>query len=205
MTRAGKQTSPSRARDRARHETEILAAAEQLFARKGYASATMAEVAAEAGFAIATLYNLFGSKEAIFDGLLARHLAILAGEVALATTRASSPREKLEASVLARAKYLAANRDFFLLYLNAVPGAQDTAPSSQDTVAVAVREQIARIEGIFRELGPSELDAGTRALVFYGATRSYIVERVLKARTVPRVRDVSAVVKALLDGLAPNG
>src|SRR5581483_6591983 len=117
MPRTGKQTSPSRARDRARHEDEILAAAERLFARKGYTSATMAEVASEAGFAIGTLYNLFGSKESILDGLLQRHMAVLEREIAIGMAAVGTPRDKLLASVIARAQYLGANRDFFLLYV----------------------------------------------------------------------------------------
>jgi len=202
MARGSKQTPPSRARDRARHEDEILAAAERLFARKGFASATVVEVAAEAGFAIATLYNRFGSKEAILDALLDRHLAALEREIALAVASAGTPEEKLEASVIARARYLAQNRDFFLVYIDEIPGAHVTAPASQASVALSLRTQLSRIEAIFGELGPSDVDAETRALVFFGATRSYIIERVLKAKKAPSTKEIAAVVRALLRGLA---
>lgn len=203
MPRTSKPTSPSRARDRARHEAEILAAAERLFARKGYASATIAEVASEAGFAIGTLYNLFGSKEAIFERLLGDHLAALVREIAVAMARVGTPREKLEASVHARARYLGANRDFFLLYVTQVPGAH-LAPAGGGAVAVAVQDQVSRIEAAFRELGPTDVDAATSALIFYGATRAYIIERVLRAERAPRPREITAVVRALLDGMAPR-
>ncbi len=202
-SKSRRRAAPSRLRDRARHEDEILATAERLFARKGYTAATMVEVAAEAGFAIATLYNLFGSKEAMLQALLARHPAALTRVIAAATERAPTPRAKLEASVLARVKYLGAHRDFFLLYVSAIPGGAITVPHDAVAIARAVTEQLARIEEIFREL-PGALDAATRALVFYGATRTWIIERVLKAKRPPPTREVAAVVRALLDGLAPE-
>lgn len=204
MPRIGKQPSPSRARDRARHEDEILAAAERLFARKGYAAATMAEVSAEAGFAIGTLYNLFGSKDAILERLLERHLSSISREMALAMAKEGTPRAKLAASALSRAAYLGANRDFFLLYVNEIPGAQVSVPSGHDVVTVGVQDQLSRLEAVFNELGPSPLDAATRALIFYGATRAYFVERILKARKPPKMREIACVVDVILDGLA-NG
>ncbi len=202
MARTSKQASPSRARDRARHEAEILGAAERLFARKGYAAATMSEVAAEAGFAIGTLYNLFGSKDAIFDRLLEIHCDALNQDMAVAMAKAGTPREKLEASTQARAAYLGAHRDFFLLYVNEIPGAQQAVPVGHEPVSLAVRDQLSRIEAVFQEIGPSALDAATRALLFFGATRAYIIERVLRAQRSPKPKEITAVVKALLEGMA---
>jgi AcrR family transcriptional regulator len=206
MGRTSRQPSisASRARDRARHEAEILAAAERIFAREGYLAATMAEVASEAGFAIGTLYNLFGSKDAIFDRLHERHLEALANRIALAMAGAGTPRDKLEASVVARAQYLHEHRDFFLIYVNEIPGAHAT-PSERPPVNLFMKDQYARLEACFKELGSGLLDPAISALVFYGATRAYIVEDVLKAKHPLKLREVSAVVCALLDGLAPHG
>jgi len=202
MPRATKQSSPSRARDRARHESEILAAAERLFARKGYIAATMADIATEAGFAIGTLYNLFGSKDAIFDGLLEFHCSALEGEMGIAMARAGTPREKLEVSTQARATYLSEHRDFFLLYVNEVPGAQ-MAPTGREPVNLSVQQQLSRIEAVFRELGTGDLDPATSALLFFGATRAYLIERVLRAERPPRPKEITAVVRSLLEGIAP--
>jgi AcrR family transcriptional regulator len=198
MARNGKPAL-SRERDRARHEVEILEAAERLFATKGFGVATMHEVAAEAGFAIATLYNHFDSKDEVLDRLLERHLATISGEIAAAMARAGSARARIEAQVVARADYLARHRDFFLLYHREIPG------SASERVAKAIDEQVALLAAAFRELGIANADAPTRALVFHGATRAYITERILKSEKPLRPVELKRIVAALLDGLARGG
>ena len=44
-------------------------------------------------------------------------------------------------------------------------------------------------------------DAATRALLFYGATRAFVVERVLRSAKPPTDGEVLSAVHALLDGL----
>jgi AcrR family transcriptional regulator len=60
-----------RARTRERARRDILESAAQVFARRGYAAATLAELAEAAGYAAPSLYRYFGSKEEIFDSLIA--------------------------------------------------------------------------------------------------------------------------------------
>jgi AcrR family transcriptional regulator len=59
-------------RERAREHTrrDILLAAAEVFARRGYAAATLAELADAAGFAAPSLYRYFKSKEEIFRSLV---------------------------------------------------------------------------------------------------------------------------------------
>jgi AcrR family transcriptional regulator len=58
----------SRLRERARRD--ILESAVEVFARRGYAAATLAELAEAAGYAPASLYRYFQSKEEIFRSLV---------------------------------------------------------------------------------------------------------------------------------------
>jgi len=60
-----------RQRDRLRHKDEILAVALKLFSERGYHSVSVQEIAEAAEFSVGTLYNLFESKEALFDELMA--------------------------------------------------------------------------------------------------------------------------------------
>lgn len=64
--------SSSVRRERAREHTrrDILLAAADVFARRGYAAATLAELAEAAGFAAPSLYRYFESKEQIFRSLV---------------------------------------------------------------------------------------------------------------------------------------
>jgi AcrR family transcriptional regulator len=63
-------TSDRRARVREHARRDILESAAQVFARRGYAAATLAELAEAAGYAAPSLYRYFGSKEEIFQSLL---------------------------------------------------------------------------------------------------------------------------------------
>jgi AcrR family transcriptional regulator len=64
-------TTARRARVRERVRRDILEAAARVFARRGYAAATLAELAEAAGYAAPSLYRYFGSKEEIFASLMA--------------------------------------------------------------------------------------------------------------------------------------
>lgn len=56
-----------RARERARRD--ILLASAEVFARRGYAAATLADLAESAGYAAASLYRYFESKEQIYRSI----------------------------------------------------------------------------------------------------------------------------------------
>ena len=54
--------------------TDILKAAESLFAEKGFHGATMADLAAQSEFSVGTLYKFFGSKEEVYYILILERL-----------------------------------------------------------------------------------------------------------------------------------
>jgi AcrR family transcriptional regulator len=60
-----------RERTREHARRDILESAARVFARRGYAAATLAELAEAAGYAAPSLYRYFGSKEEIFESLIA--------------------------------------------------------------------------------------------------------------------------------------
>ncbi|WP_028933717.1 TetR/AcrR family transcriptional regulator [Pseudonocardia spinosispora] len=56
----------SRAEAKARTRERLLASAAQVFARKGFAGASVEEIAEAAGYSIGALYSNFGNKEELF-------------------------------------------------------------------------------------------------------------------------------------------
>ena len=64
---------------RAQTRTRLLEAAAEVYARRGFAGATLEEVAAQAGFTKGAVYGHFGSKENLLLALVEEHLA---GQVA---------------------------------------------------------------------------------------------------------------------------
>jgi AcrR family transcriptional regulator len=60
---------------RARTRAQLLDAAARVYARRGFESATLGEVAEEAGFTKGAVYDHFGSKENLLFALLDEHLS----------------------------------------------------------------------------------------------------------------------------------
>jgi AcrR family transcriptional regulator len=85
-----------RSERRARTRAQLLGAAARVYARRGFESATLDEVAEEAGFTKGAVYDHFGSKEKLLFALLDEHLsAQIAEQIALfdpATETAERPR-----------------------------------------------------------------------------------------------------------------
>ncbi len=69
------QVSPASPRKGDRTAAAILAAAEDLFAEKGFEGTTLRDVADRVGIRIPSLYNHFASKEALYGAVLERGLS----------------------------------------------------------------------------------------------------------------------------------
>src|SRR5213080_5596390 len=75
MARAA--ATPSRLeRRKARTEVAILDAAERHFLGRGFESARVDEIAADADVAVGSIYNHFGNKEGLYAALVDRALAV---------------------------------------------------------------------------------------------------------------------------------
>lgn len=112
--------APRKERERRQHEEEILQAARELFARKGYYNTTLEEIAHHAQFGKGTIYNYFSSKEDLFYGILSGILdkAIEVAESSIALP--GNTRDKLTAYAKAILSYSEANADLFHMILREV-------------------------------------------------------------------------------------
>lgn len=112
--------APKRERGKQR-VAELLQAAAEVFAEKGYEAATMTEIAARAGAPIGSLYQFFPVKEALADTLLQNYAALLSADLQALEARANEidtktlverlfsvlrghPRERAAAMPLAEAR-----------------------------------------------------------------------------------------------------
>lgn len=138
--------SPRRAREIARIRQDILEAAARALADRGFANATMQDIAREAGYTAASLYSYFSSKEEIIRELVTSilrereniRLKELPGDLSL--------RQKLEIYVRRQLDFARRHRDairFFLLSggipapllddMKAECGGPEAQPCSQGT------------------------------------------------------------------------
>ena len=88
-------TSPARRRravsdeDKSQRRDEIMAAAKEVFARKGFHATTIADIAKQAGLAYGSIYWYFDSKDELFHALMAVEETALRDHVAAALAQLS--------------------------------------------------------------------------------------------------------------------
>jgi AcrR family transcriptional regulator len=91
-------------------ERQLLELAEELFAERGYAGASMDELARRAGVTKPVVYELFGSKDGVFEACVDRSIAGLAESVAAAVRSETEPEARVRAGGIAFLEFAAGNR-----------------------------------------------------------------------------------------------
>jgi len=91
-------------------ERQLLELAEALFAERGYAGASMDELARRAGVTKPVVYELFGSKDGLFGACVDRSIERLAADISAAVHAEDEPEARLRAGGLAFIRFAAGNR-----------------------------------------------------------------------------------------------
>jgi len=146
---------------RAVREQQLLELAEALFAERGYAGASMDELARRAGVTKPVVYELFGNKERLFGVCVDRSVERLATAIAAAVHAEDEPEARLRAGGLAFIRFAASNRATFDLM---------SMGGSFAEKARAVRESQAElVRGLMAEMAaegtdPRELEVAAHAV-----------------------------------------
>ena len=135
---------------RAVRERQLLELAEQLFAERGYAGASMEELARRAGVTKPVVYELFGSKDGVFRACVDRAVDHLARSVAVAVRAEVDPEARVRAGGLAFLRFAAENRMAWDLMSMGGRFAQQAADVR--------RGQAELIHQLMRELAPEGVD-----------------------------------------------
>jgi AcrR family transcriptional regulator len=106
---------------RAVREQQVLAVAETLFAERGYQGASMDELAARAGVSKPVIYDLVGSKEALYLRCVEIAGRALAELVAVNALTEETPEGRLRAGAVAFLRFVAEDRGGWDLLLTAGP------------------------------------------------------------------------------------
>lgn len=146
---------------------QLLAVAEGLFVERGYAGASMDELATRAGVSKPVIYDLLGSKHAVFEACMAAAADELAGSVADAVARAGEdPEARLRAGALAWFAFIGRHRAVWdsLLATQDAPAtaAINAIRTRQDAFVAAQLTADAEAEG--REVDPELLGAVATAM-----------------------------------------
>lgn len=167
-------------REKIRHKAEILQASLNLFSRKGFHNVSMQDVAAEAEFAVGTLYNFFESKEQLFTDLL-NDCADKIYQTLWPILQAQLPEnEKIRAFIKAHGKLVEDNIEFIKLYVSEY-GTLTTVPKTATEKAEQTKADFyAKIEdtiksGIRKNIFRS-IDAKIVTLSLLSTLQSFILE-----------------------------
>ena len=125
---------------------QLVELGEELFAERGFAKASMDELARRAGVTKPVIYELFGSKEGLFNACLEGLALRLAGQIADAARAQQDPESRLRAGGLAFLGFAAENRVAYeLLYEGRF----------SEAAATVRRRQAALILELMREMAPT--------------------------------------------------
>ncbi len=109
----------TRQESRAQTQERLLDAAAKIFARRGFAGASIEEIAETAGFSRGAFHANFKSKDALFLALVEKQMKTITFEIHKLIASAKSVEETLQNLRAAYSCYTGADKDAFLLLTEA--------------------------------------------------------------------------------------
>jgi AcrR family transcriptional regulator len=134
---------------RAVRRRQLVELGEELFLERGFAKASMDELARRAGVTKPVIYELFGSKDGLFNACLEGLALRLATQIADAARAGTDPESRLRAGGLAFLRFATENRVAYeLLYEGRF----------SEAAATVRRRQATLILELMREMAPDHVD-----------------------------------------------
>ena len=106
-----------KARDRKLRQSDILQAAERLFAENGYHKTTIRDIAKQAQYATGTVYLYFKDKDEIYFSLFEEKMQGLLNHIVAKVEAVVTSRDKIASIVHASLEFLMDNRDFLRIFV----------------------------------------------------------------------------------------
>jgi AcrR family transcriptional regulator len=150
---------------RAVRERQLVELAEQLFAERGYAGASMEELSRRAGVTKPVVYELFQSKDGLFRVCVDRAIEHMAASIVDAFRSETDPEDRLRAGGLAFLRFARDNRVAWDLM--AMQG------RFADQAATVRRSQAQLIRALMEELAPEGTDPRELEAVAYAVNSAY--------------------------------
>lgn len=182
--------------------SQILDAARRVFGRRGFADASMDEIAHSAGLAKGTLYLYYRSKQELYRASLREGLVELCDELEREVNRAPNLNRVVETYVSTKVSYFERHLDFFRLYL-AEFGNALTGGACEDFRDLCFR-QIDLLEGALARTAQGQGREGVSraaAAALFDLTRGVVYRRLLGWNDSRAEDDVRQVVDFALRAL----
>jgi len=184
----------------------ILSAARQVFARQGFAGATIEAVARTAGIAKGTVYLYFRSKEALYWSAVRQGLLEVQRRSDEAMAAAATTADKIRAYIAVRLDYFQAERDFFRVYVAELGHSLVRAAGTDDKLEELYIGQARKLramldDGVARgELRPQRTDATAYAML--DLTRACVVQRLRGWSHATAEEDLEHLIDLLWKGIS---
>jgi AcrR family transcriptional regulator len=207
--RASAARSPRAARrEREQHlrRADVVAAALAVFAERGFHDAQVSEIARRAEVSLASVYALFGGKEALFQAAIETTGQALRAEVEARVAEVADPGERLLVLVEAMLACFDSNEPFLRIFVQSTQGLPwQVRQSLGDVAAERMREFIAWVIGLARDaaragrLGGHDPEAVALALIGSVTTAAaHHIESGSKRRLSTRASSLRALFAPLL-------
>ena len=146
-----------REREKAMHRREILEAAKRVFAKKGFAAATIDEIAQEAEFSKGAMYGYFEGKEDLFFTLIQEKSDDIEGRFMEVAESSGDPETKIGNLVETYLTFFEEDRDFFQIIASEHPR---LGVKTHSRLAENMKERYIRNLGLIEKVMQEGVSAG---------------------------------------------
>ncbi|MBC7898775.1 MAG: TetR/AcrR family transcriptional regulator [Saprospiraceae bacterium] len=202
MSRSARSNTPVRAAVSDKREA-ILRAATKVFARKGYFSSKVSDIAGEAGIADGTVYLYFKSKDEILHSIFDRAMAEFISEGKKELAEISEPEAKLHRIAELHLEKLGADRDMAIVFQVELRGStkfmREFSAAGFAEYLDIIRETIdeGQKSGVFRK----DLKPVVCAKILYGALDEMVTNWILSSKSYPLAPMAGEVLKIFFGGV----
>ena len=185
--------------------TKILDAAARVFARNGFHSAKIGDVANEAGVAHGTVYLYFESKDDLLVSLFRESLSEVVKYVKAEIQKEKNAEDKLKRMISLQLELIETNPDLTALMLVEFPQTGKFLSSDCMDELVAYIDMIVDIlkEGISEKVFDDGIDADVVATVIYSGIQGIATRWILEKMTYPLKEVADKISKTFLKGIKP--
>ncbi len=188
---------------------QILDAAIRVFARQGFHSARVSDIAAEAGVAYGLVYHYFDSKEQMLNELFTERWSLLLDAIRQADVELDSPRDKLGAAAGFIIESYRHNPELMKVIIVEVTRAANSFGRTHLAEIREAYDQIAKIVADAQQAGEFRGDVSPdfAAMLFYGAIEQLLTGWIFEV--VPGTDEdyegaKALVVETICGGLEPR-
>lgn len=205
----GDKNLSRREREKLAHRLDIINAATRVFAKKGFHSATLDEIAQEAEFSKGALYLYFSSKEDLLFNILKEKFEPLKIKMIAVFTQDMSFREELREMLHALAEMAFTEKELFSLLVSQQIACFKTLSEEKAREIMADHEKsdIVIIERIEQAIHKGELkDFDPRAIhaMIHGASEDMMFSRWYCSTLKELKNAVDVFIDMLFEGIARN-